>query len=161
VLLQAQAVALSLTSVFMLYTALGLLTNCKSPIVARHCGSMEPGIHRGDLLFLSNSMPQTYRTGEITVYQVTSEGITIVHRVVQTHDAADASSPLLLTKGDNNDLDDLSLYQGLEWLERKHVVGRVRCIIPLVGYASILVNEYPRLRYGILGVVGILNMLHT
>ena len=33
---------------------------------------------------------------------------------------------LLLTKGDNNYLDDVELYQGLDWLERKHIVGKVR-----------------------------------
>lgn len=33
---------------------------------------------------------------------------------------------LLLTKGDNNYLDDIELYQGLEWLERRHIVGKVR-----------------------------------
>ncbi|PPQ92551.1 hypothetical protein CVT25_010384 [Psilocybe cyanescens] len=32
----------------------------------------------------------------------------------------------LLTKGDNNYVDDIELYQGLEWLERKHIVGKVR-----------------------------------
>lgn len=33
---------------------------------------------------------------------------------------------LLLTKGDNNQVDDIELYQGLDWLERKHIVGKVR-----------------------------------
>jgi signal peptidase len=33
---------------------------------------------------------------------------------------------LILTKGDNNYLDDVELYQGLDWLERKHIVGKVR-----------------------------------
>ncbi len=32
----------------------------------------------------------------------------------------------LLTKGDNNYVDDIDLYQGLEWLERKHIVGKAR-----------------------------------
>ena len=33
---------------------------------------------------------------------------------------------LLLTKGDNNYVDDIELYQGLDWLEKKHIVGKVR-----------------------------------
>ena len=37
-----------------------------------------------------------------------------------------AATQLLLTKADNNPVDDLDLYQGLEWLERKHIVGKVR-----------------------------------
>jgi signal peptidase len=52
---------------------------------------MEPGIYRGDLLFLSNNMPQNYVTGDITVYQVAGEAIQIVHRVVETHNGPEAS----------------------------------------------------------------------
>jgi len=37
---------------------------------------------------------------------------------------------LLLTKGDNNPVDDIALYRGLKHLGRKHVVGKVR------GYVS-------------------------
>jgi len=33
---------------------------------------------------------------------------------------------LLLTKGDNNHADDIELYRGLEFLERRHIVGKVR-----------------------------------
>ena len=32
---------------------------------------------------------------------------------------------LLLTKGDNNPADDVELYQGLNWLEKGHIVGKV------------------------------------
>ncbi|KAJ6594893.1 signal peptidase complex catalytic subunit SEC11 [Mycena capillaripes] len=171
VLLQAQTVALSGASAFMLYTALGLLTNCKSPMFVVLSGSMEPGIHRGDILFLSNYMPNNYKTGDITVYQVAGEEIPIVHRVVQTHVApiddcieevnSECISRQLLTKGDNNDVDDVPLYKGLELLENKHVVGKVQFIIPVVGYVTILINEYPRLRYGAFGAVGLFNLLPT
>lgn len=33
---------------------------------------------------------------------------------------------MLLTKGDNNEFDDLQLYAGMDWIERKHVIGKVR-----------------------------------
>ena len=33
---------------------------------------------------------------------------------------------LMLTKGDNNHVDDIELYQGLDFLERRHIVGKVR-----------------------------------
>ena len=36
------------------------------------------------------------------------------------------STQLLLTKGDNNKVDDLVMYNGLQWLERKHIIGKVR-----------------------------------
>ncbi|KAJ6573330.1 putative signal peptidase [Mycena sp. CBHHK59/15] len=162
-LLQAQVVALAMSSTLMSYSALGVLTNCKSPIVVVLSGSMEPGIYRGDILFLTN-YASPYRTGDIAVYQVDGSPIPIVHRVVQTHGMPDNESlsvQSLLTKGDNNDVDDLSLYRGLERLEKKHIVGKVRCILPLIGYVSIFFNEYSRLRNGMFGIVSLFGLLPT
>lgn len=36
------------------------------------------------------------------------------------------TTQLLLTKGDNNDGDDIMLYGDLDWIERKHIIGKVR-----------------------------------
>ena len=33
---------------------------------------------------------------------------------------------LILTKGDNNDADDIGLYNGPRWMKRKNIVGKVR-----------------------------------
>ena len=57
-----------------------------------------------------------------------------------------AEKQLLLTKGDNNSIDDLELYQGLEWLERKHIVGKVRGFLPYVGYVTIAMVRLPLAR---------------
>ena len=37
-----------------------------------------------------------------------------------------ATKQLLLTKGDNNQVDDVALYQRLEWLEQQHIIGKMR-----------------------------------
>jgi signal peptidase I len=104
---------------------------------------MEPAFYRGDLLFLTNPAHETYHTGDITVYKIPGANIPIVHRVLETHDvkpsksaAVQAVTPnqLLLTKGDNNYVDDIDLYQGLEWLERKHIVGKVRGYVGLSSF---------------------------
>jgi signal peptidase len=112
---------------------------------------MEPAFYRGDLLFLTNPVHERYHTGDITVYKVPGADIPIVHRVLETHDIKryvryqiyvvlgsrstrslkdseiePVTDQLLLTKGDNNAVDDLDLYQGLDWLERRHIVGKVR-----------------------------------
>lgn len=97
---------------------------------------MEPAFYRGDLLFLTNPVSEQYKTGDITVYKIPGADIPIVHRVLETHDvppkdrkakeAGEPDSQLMLTKGDNNYVDDLELYQGLQWIERKHIVGKVR-----------------------------------
>lgn len=103
---------------------------------------MEPAFQRGDLIFLSNPSYEQYKTGDIIVYKVPNSEIPIVHRILETHDAPQRSKSksksndsseralvgdqLILTKGDNNPVDDLELYKGLTWLQRKHVVGKVR-----------------------------------
>ncbi|KAG5645177.1 Signal peptidase complex catalytic subunit [Asterophora parasitica] len=98
-------------------------------------GSMEPAFYRGDLLFLTNPASQRYQTGDITVYKIPGADIPIVHRILETHDlkakrkhinAGLPPNQLLLTKGDNNNVDDIELYRGINWLERKHIVGKVR-----------------------------------
>ena len=41
-------------------------------------------------------------------------------------------SQLVLTKGDNNPVDDIALYRGLKYLERRHVVGKVRGCVSML-----------------------------
>jgi signal peptidase len=120
------------------------VTNRPNPLIKKKktpslyfSGSMEPAFYRGDLLFLTNPSYESYRTGDITVYKIPGAPIPIVHRVLETHDIKPTNSEsasgqsliprqFLLTKGDNNNIDDIDLYQGLNWLERKHIVGKVR-----------------------------------
>ncbi|CAE6421907.1 unnamed protein product [Rhizoctonia solani] len=66
---------------------------------------------------------------------------------------------LLLTKGDNNALDDIELYRGLRWLERKHIVGKVQGFLPYVGYATIAMNDFPQLKYALLGGLGLMALV--
>ncbi|KAK2095794.1 Signal peptidase complex catalytic subunit S11A, partial [Saguinus oedipus] len=50
-----------------------------------------------------------------------------------------------LTKGDNDALNDRSLYkQGRHWLEKKDVMGRAREFVPYTGIVTILMNDYPK-----------------
>ncbi|OBZ76223.1 Signal peptidase complex catalytic subunit SEC11 [Grifola frondosa] len=165
VLLQILNFASVLASGLMIWKGLGLITNTESPIVVVLSGSMEPAFYRGDLLFLTNPANQRYQTGDITVYKIPGADIPIVHRVLETHDGVTEKKKrkdlipaaplvqrqLLLTKGDNNHIDDIELYQGLEWLERKHIVGKVRGFLPYVGYVTIAMNDFPQLKYALLG----------
>jgi len=36
------------------------------------------------------------------------------------------TTQLLLTKGDNNDDNDVMLYKGRKWIEREHIIGKVK-----------------------------------
>jgi signal peptidase len=83
---------------------------------------MEPAFYRGDIILLSAAAE--YAVGDIVVYNVPGQPVPIVHRVLETRAAG--ARTLFLTKGDNNAVDDLELYGELEWLEREHIVGKVR-----------------------------------
>ncbi|KAF8062310.1 hypothetical protein FPV67DRAFT_1696342 [Lyophyllum atratum] len=170
VLLQVLNFASVIASGLMIWKGLGLITNSESPIVVVLSGSMEPAFYRGDLLFLTNPVSERYHTGDITVYKIPGADIPIVHRVLETHDVLPkrknasantgaAPDQLLLTKGDNNYVDDIELYQGLDWLERKHIVGKVRGFLPYVGYVTIAMNDFPQLKYALLGGLGLLALV--
>ncbi|KAF9011819.1 hypothetical protein BDQ17DRAFT_1396883 [Cyathus striatus] len=172
VLLQVLNFASVIASGLMIWKGLGLVTNSESPIVVVLSGSMEPAFYRGDLLFLTNPSHERYVTGDITVYKIPGADIPIVHRVLETHDvtpkkrkrdnataAVTIPNQYLLTKGDNNYVDDIELYQGLEWLERKHIVGKVRGFLPYVGYVTIAMNDFPQLKYALLGGLGLLALI--
>ncbi|THU91905.1 hypothetical protein K435DRAFT_780493 [Dendrothele bispora CBS 962.96] len=68
---------------------------------------------------------------------------------------------LMLTKGDNNPVDDLGLYDGLDWLERRHIVGRVRGYLPYVGYISIFLNEARQLLLSRPGAFSLKHILYS
>ncbi|CAG8888098.1 unnamed protein product [Penicillium egyptiacum] len=130
--------ALVLSTAFMLWKGLSVVSASSSPIVVVLSGSMEPAFQRGDLLFLWNRDTRT-EIGEVLVYNVRGKSIPIVHRVVRTFPEVEGrasakkvkeitvdttpNSHMLLTKGDNNLADDTELYaQGkrYESLKRGH-----------------------------------------
>ncbi|KAJ7099713.1 hypothetical protein C8R44DRAFT_810215 [Mycena epipterygia] len=164
VLLQALNFASVIASGLMIWKGLGLITNSESPIVVVLSGSMEPAFYRGDLLFLTNPVHERYHTGDITVYKIPGADIPIVHRVLETHDAKSRGllatpNQRLLTKGDNNEVNDIELYRGLDYLERKHIVGKVRGFLPYIGYVTIAMNDFPQLKYALLGGLGLLALI--
>lgn len=164
-----------------------LATGSESPVVVVLSGSMEPGLQRGDILFL-NMGSKPVRAGEIVVFNLDGRDVPIVHRVLKVHErrrggggggaekggggAASVAAvppglppvlppPLppsdLLTKGDNNYGDDRLLYNpGQEWLHRRHVMGRAVGYLPHVGMVTIWMNDHPWLKYGLIGVLGLL-----
>jgi len=141
----------------MIWKGLGIVTNNESPIVVVLSGSMEPAFYRGDLLFLNNPRNTPLVVGDITVYRLPGLDVPIVHRVLETH--ALQSNPLrqkILTKGDNNGEDDLGLYNGREWLDREHIIGKVSGFMPYVGYVTIAMNDFPQLKYALIGFLGLL-----
>ncbi|ODQ64705.1 18kDa catalytic subunit of the signal peptidase complex [Nadsonia fulvescens var. elongata DSM 6958] len=140
VLAQVMTVGLMVTSAFMFWKGLAVVTNSPSPIVVVLSGSMEPAFQRGDLLFLWNRSPRV-NVGDIVVYDIKDKAIPIVHRVMRSH--ASDRKQLLLTKGDNNPVDDLDLYGYKQnYLDREEeIIGTVRGYLPKIGYVTIFLSE--------------------
>lgn len=147
---QALNLAMVVFSALMIWKGLMVVTGSESPVVvvlryvsvlqrARvcllHCddcggiswgsGSMETAFQRGDILFLTN-YNDPIRVGEIVVFKIKHRDIPIVHRVLEVHEDSEGKIQLL-TKGDNNRVDDRGLYApGQVWLPREDVLGRAK-----------------------------------
>ncbi|KAJ5185335.1 Signal peptidase I [Penicillium cf. griseofulvum] len=168
--------ALVLSTAFMMWKGLSVVSASSSPIVVVLSGSMEPAFQRGDLLFLWNRNTRA-EIGEVLVYNVRGKAIPIVHRVVRTFPQVEGrasakkvkevtvdttpTSHMLLTKGDNNLADDTELYsEDQDYLDRKEdIVGSVRGYIPMVGYVTIMLSEHPWLKTVMLGLMGLMVMI--
>lgn len=54
-------------------------------------------------------------------------------------------------------MDDRLLYnRGQEWLHMNHIVGRAVGFLPYVGMVTILMNDYPWLKFALIGALGLL-----
>ncbi|KAL3136511.1 Signal peptidase complex catalytic subunit S11C [Trebouxia sp. C0009 RCD-2024] len=154
-LTQGVNLGLIITSALMIWKTLILLTGSESPVVVVLSGSMEPGFYRGDILFL-NMGHQPIRAGEIVVFNIDQRDIPIVHRVIKVHERQPGGEVDVLTKGDNNHGDDRTLYaRGQLWLNQKHIMGRVVGFLPYVGQVTIIMNDYPYLKYALIGVLAL------
>ena len=95
----------------------------ESPVVVVLSGSMEPSMQRGDVLFLHKNT--LVENGDIVVYELEGENIPIVHRVV-TQQIDENGVKQLLTKGDNNNVNDRGLYKKkMLYIREDMVVGKV------------------------------------
>merc|ERR1711879_1110948 len=120
------------TSALMIWKSLICLTGSESPVVVVLSGSMEPAFYRGDLLVLTNYRNVPIENGEIVVYKLTDRDIPIVHRVIKRHENTETGEVKYLTKGDNN---------------KDEVIGRARAQAPYIGMVTILLNDYPTIKY--------------
>jgi signal peptidase I len=155
---QALNMMLVVTTAFMFYKGLGVVANSESPIVVVLSGSMEPAFQRGDILFLWNR-DHRVKVGDIVVYNIKGRDVPIVHRVLRQHSSE--KKQLLLTKGDNNPMDDLDLYAYKQmYLDREaELQGVVKGYVPKLGYATILLTENQNVRYIVLGLIGLTSFL--
>ncbi|CCU77112.1 unnamed protein product [Blumeria hordei] len=148
-----------LSTAFMIWKGLSIISDTPSPIVVVLSGSMEPAFQRGDLLFLWNrNIFEETKVGEIVVYSVKGKEIPIVHRLVRKFGTGPDAK--ILTKGDNNAADDTELYaRGQDFIERKDIMGSAVAYMPFVGYVTILLSEHPWLKTAMVGIMGLMVIL--
>ncbi|CDJ31734.1 uncharacterized protein EMH_0010060 [Eimeria mitis] len=137
-------------SALMLWKVLVLAAGSPSPVVVVLSGSMLPAFSRGDILFLLDHGPKA-AVGDIVVFKVEGRDIPIVHRVLNLH-ANSAGEMRLLTKGDNNNVDDRGLYANKDlWLKDSSIMGTTVVYLPYVGQVTILLNDYPVIKWTLIG----------
>eukprot|EP00922_Rhytidocystis_sp_ex-Travisia-forbesii_P024522 GHVS01036013.1.p1 GENE.GHVS01036013.1~~GHVS01036013.1.p1 ORF type:complete len:213 (+),score=36.78 GHVS01036013.1:211-849(+) len=139
-------------SALMLWKTLIIFTGSQSPVVVVLSGSMEPGFFRGDILFLTN--PPELVAADVVVFQVEGREIPIVHRIISIHQNG-STDLAVLTKGDNNSVDDRGLYAKKQlWLKKDNIMGTAVGFLPHVGMVTIWLNDYPSLKYMLIAVMG-------
>ncbi|EPZ36185.1 Sec11-like 3, isoform CRA_b [Rozella allomycis CSF55] len=153
---------LVVSSAFMMWKTIGLATNTATPIVVVLSESMSPAFERGDILFLSMAN-RPLEHGDIVVFELKGKDIPIVHRLMRIHQKSNSTTLTILTKGDNNSVDDRVLYReavpSKNWLKRKEVTGRVSGYLPYLGYITILMNENPKVKYLVIAIIAFFAIL--
>ena len=124
---------------YLIYFILQIALNTQTPMVVVVSGSMEPNIHKGDLLFLKGENPEKIEIGDVIVYDARDlwEGAPedpIVHRVIHI-DEKDGEL-FFITKGDANENKDE------EPVPEDHVLGVVVGRIPYIGWIKIILTDY-------------------
>ncbi|OQD79782.1 hypothetical protein PENANT_c044G06847 [Penicillium antarcticum] len=119
-------VAHVIATCFMGWKALSLWTGTPYPVMIVTTESMVPAFFPGDILFISNH-PQNVELGDLPVSWLPHSAFPMIHRVLRVlyEDKSDPdSTQLILTKGDNNLIDDTLMYpEGQDFLSRSQVLG--------------------------------------
>jgi signal peptidase I len=152
---QVLNLAMIVFSALMIWKGLMFVTKSESPVVVVLSGSMEPAFQRGDILFLNNARHEVF-VGDVVVFKIKNRDIPIVHRILKVHKDALTGEVELLTKGDNNRVDDRGLYApGQLWLKREDILGKAVGTLRYVGMVTIALNDYPVLKYVLVGMMGL------
>ncbi|KAH7130085.1 signal peptidase I [Dendryphion nanum] len=148
---------------FMLWKLVCLVTNSPYPIHVVISESMAPAFHRGDIIFLSN-WEHEIRVGDIPVVWFKEKALPMVHRAVKINwrqkPGENIFEQLILTKGDNNELDDVALYPtGQNLVRRDQIVGLVRGYLPFLGWISLYLKEKVWIQYALIGGLTLISMI--
>lgn len=136
--------SLAFSGAFLIYYIMQIALNTDSPMVVVVSGSMEPNLHKGDLLFLKGKDAEDIKNGtiegkegDIIVFNARGLWIhapsdPIVHRVV---DKMYDNGWFFLTKGDANPNPDEA------WVPETRILGVVVGRIPYIGWVKIILTD--------------------
>eukprot|EP01104_Vermistella_antarctica_P016106 TRINITY_DN5426_c0_g1_i1.p1 TRINITY_DN5426_c0_g1~~TRINITY_DN5426_c0_g1_i1.p1 ORF type:complete len:187 (-),score=39.80 TRINITY_DN5426_c0_g1_i1:356-916(-) len=159
-LLQLATFGTIVSSALIIWKVMMIVTGTESPIVVVLSESMEPAFERGDLLFLVHDETRTYVPGDVVVYKVPEKPIPIVHRILDVRARPDNGTDIL-TKGDNNPVDDLGIYnehsdKPVLWISPSQVVGMTRGYCPQIGMLTIVMNDNPWVKFAMIGFLALI-----
>jgi len=130
---------------FLIYFILQISFNTESPIVVVVSGSMEPQIHKCDLLFVMGREPENIKNGTIIdkdgdIIVFNAQGLwsyapiePIVHRVIEKYQIGDTW--YFRTKGDANSMPDAAP------VPEGRIIGVVVGGIPYIGWVKIFLTD--------------------
>ncbi len=105
---------------WVFYQVLAFAAGTPMPIVSVVSESMEPVLHRGDLVFVV--APKDLRVNDVVIYQKEGTPFTIIHRIIEKRDDG------YIIKGDNNPVPDRGT------IKPSQINGKVLFAVPLLGY---------------------------
>ncbi|MEN2497720.1 MAG: Signal peptidase complex catalytic subunit S11C [Marteilia pararefringens] len=139
---QAFELILLVTSAHLIWVSLVLFLHTDGPFVVVISGSQEPHFYRGDIL-LTNNLSRDFKVGDLISFRLGNRNIPIVHRLIEIRIGPNGQKQYL-TKGDNNSTDDKGLYPpGQTYILEKDIISKPLCVIPIMGYFNLLVNDWP------------------
>ena len=108
-------------------TALGIVLNTDTPVVAVFSNSMVPTFYRGDMIIVYGD--KDIKVGDIVVFDAPNVNYPIIHRVVEIKNGG------VITKGDNNSISDEGRWGIVPF---DNIFGKAILKIPLLGWVKIL-----------------------
>ncbi len=125
-------VVLAFVVAWLFYQALALAAGTPMPIVSVESESMEPILHKGDLVFILS--PENLKVKDIIIYEPMQNCFeaekTIIHRIIGF-----ADDGKFIIKGDHNPIPDRCN------VDKSQARGKVILAIPLLGYPRTILYD--------------------
>lgn len=125
-------IVLAFVVAWLFYQALALATGTPMPIVSVESESMEPILHKGDLVFILS--PENLKLRDIIIYEPMPNCFetqkTIIHRIIGF-----ADDDKFIIKGDHNSIPDKCP------VDKSQARGKVILAIPLLGYPRTIIYD--------------------